>query len=164
MTLEEFLAKVRPERPAYGHGHVLGSGASLEALASWKTRWPHHPLPSDLMTLVSHVNGIHLWADLETGHAYQGLAPLEEWDLARVKMWGPDADPKDLDDGYLALSYHTDGAAFVVLNVDSGEYFLMDSCGVDESAPIGRSASELLDWLWENRLPPPGEDGSNAPS
>jgi hypothetical protein len=112
---------------------VLGPGASAEELAAWQARWPHHPLPSDLVLLLSQVNGIHLWADDETGRSYEGLAPLDEWDLARLKMWGREADPASLPDRYLALSYNADGAAFIVLNVDTGRYFLMDSCGADES-------------------------------
>jgi hypothetical protein len=111
---------------------------------------------------VSQVNGIHLWADLETERSYAGLAPLEEWDLARVKMWGRQADPAALGEPYLALSYDSDGAAFAVLNVDSGDYFLMDSCGANESCRIGRSAGELLDWLWESRMAPPEEGRSDV--
>jgi hypothetical protein len=67
-------------------------------------------------------------------------------------MWGSDADTTLLSDRYLAVSYHSDGTAFIVLNVDSGKYFLMDSCGADESCVIGASAAELLDWLWAHRL------------
>jgi hypothetical protein len=97
--------------------------------------------------------GIHLWADLDKGRAYQGLAPLGEWRLARRKTWGEDADPALLADRYLALSYHADSAAFVVLDTDSGRYFLMDACGADETSPIGWNVGELLDWLWDNRIP-----------
>jgi hypothetical protein len=75
-------------------------------------RWPRHPLPNHLADLVSRANGIHLWADLETGRAYEGLAPLDEWGLARVKMGGRDDSPASLRDQYLALSYHADSAAF----------------------------------------------------
>ena len=68
-------------------------------------------------------------------------------------MWGDHADPALLPDRYLALSYHADSAAFVVLDTESGRYFLMDACGADESSPIGRSVGELLDWLWDHRIP-----------
>ena len=105
------------------------------------------------MALLRRANGIHLWADLDEGTAYQGLAPLGEWRLARQKMWGDQADPTLLADRYLAISYHADGAAFVVLDTESGRYFLMDACGADESSPIGRSVGELLDWLWDHRIP-----------
>ena len=53
-----------------------------------------------------------------------------------------------------ALTYHQDGSSFVVVDVASGTYYLMDACGPDDSNPIGRSAAELLDWLWSNRIPP----------
>jgi hypothetical protein len=67
-------------------------------------------------------------------------------------MWGPRARPEDLADEYLAISYHTDGSALVVLKVTSGEYFLMGACGADETCRIGSNVEALLDWLWKNRI------------
>ena len=132
---------------------MLGPPLTANVLSEWQRRWPRHALPPVLASLLLRVDGIHLWADLGTGRAYEGLAPLAEWDLARVKMWGPSADPDLLSEQYLALTYHSDGAAFVVLDVDGGGYYLMDSCGADESCPVGRSADDLLDYLWSHRLP-----------
>jgi hypothetical protein len=109
-------------------------------------------LPPDLQALLLRVNGIHLWAALDSGRAYQGLAPLDEWDLARTTMWGPDADRDLLSDEYLTLSYHTDGSAYVVLKATTGEYFLMDPCGADQKCPVGRDVGGLLDWLWDHRI------------
>ena len=117
---------------------------------------PSHPLPADVRALIARVNGIHLWADADTGRGYVGLAPLEEWELARCKMYGASADPSLLDDRYLALSYHRDGAAFVVLDARTGRYFLMDTAGPDETCPIGDSVEQLLDWLWRTRGTPGG--------
>jgi hypothetical protein len=126
---------------------------TLEELINNVAREPP-PLPADLKELVARVNGIHLWADLATGGSYSGIAPVEEWDLARVKMFGADASPQLLHDRYVAISYHSDAAAFIVLDVDSRRYFLMDSCGPDESCPIGASTNELLDWVWGHRVDP----------
>lgn len=56
-----------------------------------------------------------------------------------------------LGDEYLAVSYHTDGAAYWVLKVTTGEYFLMDACGADETCRIGADVSALLDWMWDHR-------------
>jgi hypothetical protein len=134
-------------------GHLFGRPVSSQELEEWCGASPQHRLPDDLVALLLRANGIHLWADLDDGRAYQGLAPLGEWRLAREKMWGDHADPALLGDRYLALSYHADGAAFVVLDTESGRYFLMDACGADESSPIGRTVGELLDWLWEHRIP-----------
>ncbi len=141
------------ERRTLRVGHVLGPPLTVDALEAWQRRWPRHPLPADLAALLLRVDGIHLWADLDTGRAYEGLAPVAEWELARVKMWGPDATPDTLPDQYLALTYHNDGSAFVVLDVDRGLYYLMDACGADESCPIGGSADDLLDHLWSHRIP-----------
>jgi hypothetical protein len=155
IRLDELIADPRhtTERRTLRTGHRLGPPLSPEELAQWQATWPHHRLPDDLVALLGRANGIHLWADLADGRAYKGLAPLSEWRLARHKMWGDDADPTWLPDNYLALSYHTDGASFVVLDVESGSYFEMDSCGADEKSPIGHSVGELLDWLWQSRIP-----------
>jgi hypothetical protein len=155
MLLTELFAGASPGEPRVArYGHILGPPASEEAVGAWQARFPRHVLPADLKALVARVNGIHLWADLAIGRAYTGLAPIEEWAPARVKMYGEQADPRLLDDCYLALSYHSDGAAFVVLDVDSGRYFLMDVAGPDETCPIGTSANELLDWVWSHRMVP----------
>src|SRR5262249_174438 len=94
------------------------------------------------------INGIHLCADAKSGRASVGLAPLAEWDLARRKMYGPDASPDLLGDEYLAISYDPDANAFVVLKTTTGGYFLMDSYGPDETCPIGGDVGALLDFLW----------------
>jgi hypothetical protein len=155
MRLDALLADPRQttERRTFRRGHLLGPPVSSEELEQWRAAWPRHRLPDDLVALLGRANGIHLWADLDEGRAYQGLAPLAEWRFARQKMWGDDADPTLLPDRYLALSYHTDGGAFVVLDADSGRYFLMDACGADESCCLGESVDELLGWLWEHRIP-----------
>lgn len=158
MTLTAFLAargQSEGQREVR-YGHVLGSPASLEAIHAWGTQHPSHPLPADLEALVARVNGIHLWANLETGRSYEGIAPIEEWDLARVKMFGAKAPQSLLDDRYLAISYHSDGGAFIVLDVDSGKYYLMDPAGPNETVPFGSSVEELLDWCRENRRAPRG--------
>jgi hypothetical protein len=155
MRLDDVLADPRhtTERRTFRSGHLLGPPLSSGELAQWREAWPKHRLPDDLVALLGRASGIHLWADLDEGRAYEGLAPLNEWCLARQKMWGEDADPELLPDRFLALSYHTDGAAYVVLDTESGRYFLMDSCGADESSPIGNSVGELLYWLWDRRIP-----------
>ena len=148
------MAAARVDEAHLRFGHVLGPPASPRAIERWQEQRPSHPLPGDLLALVERVDGIHLWANLETGRSYEGLAPIEEWDLARVTMYGPEAEKGLLDDRYVALTYHQDGSSFVVVDVASGTYYLMDACGPDDSNPIGRSAAELLDWLWSNRIPP----------
>ncbi len=156
MRVDALLADPRQttERRTFRMGHLVGAPVSAEELAQWQAAWPTHRLPDDLGALLGRANGIHLWADLDQGRAYEGLAPLAEWRTARQRMWGDDADPALLPDRYLAVSYHSDGAAFIVLDVESGRYFLMDACGADESSPIGRSVGDLLDWLWAHRREP----------
>lgn len=156
LLLTDFLLAPgrRAERQECRYCHILAAPASPGAIDAWQGQHPSHPLPADLRALVARINGIHLWADLERGRSYTGLAPLEEWELARIKMYGSTADPSLLDDRYMALSYHQDGAAFIVLDVTSGEYYIMDVAGPDESCRIGSNADELLDWLWKCRITP----------
>jgi hypothetical protein len=156
MRLTELLTAPgrRAEPREFRYRHVLGPGASPRLIDEWQQRHPRHPLPADLRDLLLAVNGIHLWANAETGRSYTGLAPLEEWELTRTKMYGAGADPSLLDDRYMTLSYHQDGAAYVVLDAQTGQYFLMDASGPDTTSPVARHVSGLLDWLWFSRVAP----------
>jgi hypothetical protein len=131
--------------------HLVGPGISPTKLVEWQSRWPSHPLPADMKLLLQRIDGIHLWANADTGRAYTGVAPIKEWGLAREKL---NARPSTLDDRYLGISYHQDGAALVALDVQSGAYYLMDAAGPDTSTQLGRSIEELLDWLWRTRIEP----------
>lgn len=156
MRMSDLLSAAgrRAEQRAVQYCHVLGAPASQQAIDAWQAKHPSQVIPADLRALVARINGIHLWANVETGRSYAGLAPIEEWDLARVKMYGASAARSLLDDRYVALSYHQDGASFVVLDVESGRYFLMDAAGPDTTSSIANNAGELLDWLWRTRIAP----------
>jgi len=156
LSMTDFLSAPgrQAEQREVRYGHILGSSASEQTIDDWQSERPMAPLPADLRALVTRINGIHLWANKETGRSYTGLAPIEEWELARLKMYGSAAAPSLLDDRYVAISCHQDGAAFVVLDVKSGQYFLMDAAGPDATAPIAHNASELLDWIWRTRIAP----------
>lgn len=155
MRLTEFLASSRGgERRETKYRHMFGPPAPDEAIQKWTSETPTLRLPDDLEALVRRVNGIHLWANVETGRSYAGLAPIEEWQPARAKFFGPDSEAELLDDRFLALSYHEDDAAFVVLDRESGTFYLMDAAGPDTSTPIARNVDELLEWLWRTRIEP----------
>ncbi len=151
MSLKDLMAAppARTEQKLIRYGHVLSPPASPQTIATWCQNRPSYRLPPDLRALVEHTNGIHLWANLETGRCYEGLAPIEEWDLARAKMPG-----SLLDERYVALTCHQDGASFVVVDLVSGKCSLMDAAGPDTSTPIGGTAADLLDWLWKSRIAP----------
>ena len=142
------------EQREFRYRHILGPPASPRAIEVWQSQHPSQPLPADLPGLVARINGIHLWADPKTGRSFTGLAPIEEWELARIKMYGPTTYRGIRDDRYVALSYDEGGAAFIVLDVASGRYFLMDTVGADTSTPIASTAAELLDWIWLHRMTP----------
>ncbi len=158
MRMTDLLSVAVPGRRAeqrdVRYRHIIGPPASPQAIDAWQSQHPLQVLPPDLRALVMRMNGIHLWANVETGRSCTGLAPIEDWDLARIKMYGPSADRNLLDDRYLALSYHQDGAAYVVLDVELGTYFLMDTAGPDKTSPIAHDAGELIEWLWCTRIAP----------
>jgi hypothetical protein len=132
----------------------LGSPAGEADIVAWRAQHPAVRLPADLENLLRHVDGIHLWANVERGRAYFGIAPLAEWNAARATLGlGEQVEPW-LNERHVAISYHQDGAAFVVLDADTGRYFLVDSAGPDKSAPIADNVDQLLDWIWANRIPP----------
>lgn len=148
------LPVLRREGREFHDGHVLGPGASLEKISAWENAHPTLPLPDDLRAFLQRIDGIHLWADLETGRGYDGIAPIEDWELARTRMWGTDVDPTRLSDGHVAISYNADDSVFVVLNTTTGIYYWMDPGGADESCQLATDVESLLDWVWENRIPP----------
>lgn len=140
-----------PNSPVVVYRHVLGAPVSESELRATEDRLGLK-IPADLVAMLRRFDGVHLWAG-KSGRAYEGLAPISEWRLAREAMYGT-VSGDDPPDNYIALSYHVDGAAFAVLDVSSGRYFLMDSAGPDESTPIGENVEGLLDWLWASRIEP----------
>jgi hypothetical protein len=157
VRLSEILsAKPSSDEPReFVYRHVLGPPASEDAIAKWQSKHAPQVLPADLVGLVRNFNGIHLWADVQTGRATDGLAPIEEWKIARFKMYGEKAKPDaGLGDRFVALSYDVDGGAYVVLDTTSGEYFFVEASGPVPSLPIAANVEELLDWLWRRRVDP----------
>jgi hypothetical protein len=155
VRLTELLAQGQPsEAHELRYRHILGPPATDEALAAWQRKRPSQMLPADLLALTKSVNGIHLWADPQTGRSYSGLAPIEEWEIARIKMYGAHSSPQLLDDRYVAISYHTDGAMFVVVDTVSGKYYAFETSGPDTNSLIANDVGGLLDWLWRSRRLP----------
>src|SRR5580704_12752476 len=60
----------RAEQRDVRYRHILGSPASQQAIDTWQGRHSSHALPTDIRVLVGRVNGVHLWANVETGRAY----------------------------------------------------------------------------------------------
>lgn len=154
IALTEYMSVAAPggERDVE-YRHVLGGPVESEILAEWEDRHSL-TLPSDLKEMLKRFNGVHLWADTLSQRSYVGLAPIEEWQSARCAFFGPDSDPALLDDRYIAISYHDDGSSYLVLDPSTGRYYLMDAAGPDESAPLGNSVEDVLEWLWRVRMTP----------
>ncbi len=158
MTIDEALSDPRwtIEWRKYRAGHVVGPPATEYEIDWWRRQRPHHEMPADLLDLVRRANGIHLWAELDasrSGRSYQGLAPIAKWDLWHAWVKAPPAEVARLARSHLTVTYEDeqDKTDFVALNTESGDYFLMDRRGRRDKHRIGRSAADLLDWLWERR-------------
>lgn len=59
--------------------HRLGPGLRPADIERWQVAHSTHELPFDLIAFLRRVNGVNLWADVETSRAYFGILPLEEW-------------------------------------------------------------------------------------
>jgi hypothetical protein len=164
MLLADFIAACpQPgERRTLAYRHIIEPGCSEATVSAWETRHPQWPLPADLRELLLRADGVHLWANAETGRAHLGLAPLADWQGARTAMYGASADSVLLDDRYLAISYHQDGGVYVVLDVLDQAYFLMDPAGPDRGSMIARCVPELLAWLWRTRIAPSRDHVTDA--
>lgn len=134
------------EEKTFRYGHLCGAPVSPSQLADWQARFPEHPLPTDVADLLLRLNGLHLWADLEFGRAYFGLAPLDEWHDSTSND-GPllfeEAQP-----GMLVISYHQNGDYYLVLDTAKSTYHWFDHEDIDHPQTVASSVSELLDWLW----------------
>ena len=67
------------ETRRFRYGHVLGKGFTETAVATWQNRHPEFMLAADVIGLLLHVDGIHLWADLDLGRSYFGFLPRTHW-------------------------------------------------------------------------------------
>lgn len=134
------------------YAHLLEKEAESVEIDSWE-RGRAVRLPSDLRELLLHANGIHLWANVEHRRSYEGLLPLSNWRPATEVFPGaafPNAS------SLFVISYHSDNAAFVTVDLSTGVYYLVDTAGADLSCRIAVDVEGLLTWLWNARIPPRG--------
>jgi hypothetical protein len=161
MRVDEFIERLEREMPGQ---HKTWSPLQDEELAVWTAKFPKSTLPEDLIGLLRRTNGIQFWVSAGSTKGYFRLLPLREIDFARQIMWGGLANDWDRDwvprPGWLAISGHQDGDDFIVLDIDSHRYYLMDACGADLTCPAGDNVHELLDSIWENWITPIREDRS----
>jgi len=134
------------ELRTFRYSHLLGPPLTRDQLAALQARLSGHPLPTDLSDLLLHADGIHLWADLDFGRAYWGIAPSSEWQPAAESEWAGFFE--DLQRGSLAISYHQNGDYCLLLDNVTSEYRWYDHEIIDEPTVVARSVTELLDWLW----------------
>lgn len=127
------------------YGHVLGAPLSSGALTAWQGRNPRTPLPTDVAALLLAVDGIHLWANLETGRAYFGILPLAEWQTVREAPAA--ALFNELPEATLVMSYHENSDYFLLLVPGAG-FTWFDPQSPENSTSIGASVAALLDWWW----------------
>lgn len=131
----------------FRYGHVLGPGVGAASLTDWQACHPGISLAPDVVDLVRHVDGIHLWADLDRGRSYYGIRPLSEWVEVAASEWSFLFDtPKA---GAFVLSYRNNGDYFLVLDTRENHFIWHDPQNFAGSQTVGRSVDQLLDWWWE---------------
>ena len=135
------------ELRTFRYGHVLGPGTNADAIRAWQGRHPEHPLPPDLTEFLQRVNGIHLWADLESSRSYFGILPLNEWQDARDVHWAMMFESPPV--GQLAVSYHDNNDNFLVLDTQQQRYMWYDREDFDRPKHAGSTVAELLDFWWQ---------------
>jgi hypothetical protein len=138
------------ERRRYRYGHVLGQGLDRSAIVRWQERHSDSPLAADVIDLLVHVDGIHLWADLDRARSYFGIRPLEEWRDTRDDQ--AHALLAESRPGTLVISYHDNGDYFLLLEPSESRFTWFDPQSPDDSESIGSSVSTLLDWWWDRAL------------
>jgi len=135
------------ERRQYRYGHVLGPGLAHQGIRGWQDLHPESVLRDDVWDLLTQVDGVHLWADLETRRSYFGIRPLDEWRSTRDDDAGAlfQEQPRDT----LVLSYHENGDYFLLLHPGENRFVWYDPQSPGDSRTIGASVAELLDWWWD---------------
>jgi hypothetical protein len=131
----------------FRYGHLLGPGASHAAIEDWQTRNPSAPIHPDLVELLTLVDGIHLWADLDRTRAYYGIRPLSEWTEVALSEWRFLFD--EPVPGALVISYHHNGDYFLVLDTHENSFTWYDPQNFRDTRTVKHSVGELLDWWWE---------------
>jgi len=149
IRLTEVLA--HPDQHAevrrFRYGHHLGRGAARSSIAEWQGRHPSASLHPEIVQLLTQVDGIHLWADLDHGRAYYGICPHSEWiELAHSEWHFLFDEPKP---GALVISYHDNGDYFLVLDTHENCFTWYDPQDFRDTRTVKRSTSELLDWWGE---------------
>jgi len=130
----------------FRYGHLLGPGASREAIEEWQRRNSSVRLQPELLELLTQVDGIHLWADLDRARAYYGLRPLSEWTEVALSEWGFLFD--EPTPGAFVISYHDNGDYFLVLDTQEYCFTWHDPQDFRDTRTVKRSVRELLDWWW----------------
>ena len=137
----------RQELQRFCYAHVLGAGISRNAVDAWQEAHREHSLPLDLKELLTHVTGIHLWADLASSRAYFGILPLSEWQDVKDVGWAMMFETPPV--GCLVISYHDNGDNFLVVDTRVPEYLWYDLHDFDNPKRLGQTVAELLDFWWK---------------
>ena len=134
------------EQRLFRYGHLLGIPVSDSNIAEWQRRHPGALLPLDVLDLLKTADGVHLWADLDTGRSYFGILPLAEW--LGVQEHEARALFEDEPPGTTVLSYHHNSDYFLLLNPEGDRFTWFDPQSPDDSEVVGSSVDDLLSWWW----------------
>jgi hypothetical protein len=155
MQVDDFIQRLSEQM---GGHHRTFPPLDNKELETWISKFPQSTLPEDYVSLLKRTNGIQFWVGEGSPNGYFQILHLRDIDTARQIMWGGLLNDIEEDEvpypHWLALTDHQDGAVFIVLDTDSGRYYLMDSCGADLTCPAGKNVNELLDYVWKHWIEP----------
>lgn len=164
-TVADLLAHPdqRQERRRYSYRHIVGSGLTRGAIDEWQSNHVDHVLPDDVRELLTVANGVHLWADVETGRSYFGILPLEEWRDVAVSRWAWLFDDRPTPQA-LVISYHENGDYLLVLETSPQCFVWWDPQNPLEPKRVGSTVEEFLDFWWAEtaELDPARDDASTV--
>jgi hypothetical protein len=141
----------RSEQRLYRYGHVFGGPVSDSAIADWQHRHPCGVFLAQLIDLLKTADGIHLWADLDSGRSYFGILPIADWLDTRDHDASPIFDdlPDRVPAGTSVISYHDNGDYFLLLSPSGDSFTWFDPQSPDDSKVVGRSVEQFLAWWWD---------------
>lgn len=151
MKIADFIERLKSEADCH---HNVFPPLDSKELEEWTTKISRDYLPSDFLDLLKKTNGIQFWVSAGSPNGYFQIRPLREIGFARQIMWGSALVDTDKDTlplpHWLVITEHQDGAAYIILDPDRQQYYLMDTCGVDLTCPVGNNIEQLLDYLWKH--------------
>lgn len=147
MKPREFFASLETENKKKPGTHRLNPPLEAAALRRFRKKHPQTHLPDDLIEMLKIHNGFALFPYFGTPFGKMGLYALEEiMDFGRMeKESAIPAEDYGITQSSINLGQEGNGDEYVIYEPESG--YRLIQIGNEEHVPIGRTVSDLLDYL-----------------